>query len=303
MYDIVILGGGPAAITAAVYIGRKRLNALLLTKNIGGQVLETMSVENYLGYSFIEGPELIQKFDTQLREHPIDIKLGYRVTKVRQADEHFEVDTESGESFLSKVVLYTLGKRARRLGVPGEDRLVGRGVSYCAVCDGPLFAGQKVTIVGGGDSALEAAYDLIKMAEHVYLVSLTPFTADPVLVERVVGAPNLTTFVEHIAEEIEGGEFVEAIRIRDLKTGERKRLESKAVFVEIGLIPNSEPLKGLVTLNKWGEVPVNTCCETEIPGLYAAGDVTDIPEKQIIVACGEGAKAALQASKYLQKNK
>jgi len=187
------------------------------------------------------------------------------------------------------------------LNVPGEERLKGRGVTYCAICDGPLFEGMKVAVIGGGNSALEAADDMTKIAEHVYLISLTPLTGDQILIDKVKGATNITIFIEHETLEITGDNFVSGIRIRDLKGGEERSLEVGGIFIEIGLSPNSELAKGLVNLNRLGEIEVNCACETGIPGLYAAGDVTNAPEKQIVVAAGEGAKAALQAHRYLQR--
>jgi len=185
--------------------------------------------------------------------------------------------------------------------VPGEAEFTGRGVTYCAICDGPVFSGQRVAVVGGGNSALEAALDMVKIAEHVDLVSLTPLTGDAILIDKLSGANNLSIFTEYQTEKIEGQDFVTGILIRNLKSGERKQLEITGVFIEIGLTPNSEAVSGLIELNKWGEVPVSCSCETTMPGLYAAGDVTNIPEKQIVVAAGEGAKAALQAHRYLQR--
>ena len=183
----------------------------------------------------------------------------------------------------------------------GESELTGRGVTYCAICDGPIFAGQRVAVVGGGNSALEAALDMVKIAEHVDLVSLTPLTGDPILIDQLNNAKNLSIFTEYQTEKIEGQSLVEGVLIKDLKSGAGKRLDVTGVFIEIGLEPNSDAVRRLIKLSKQGEVPINCSCETKIPGLYAAGDVTDIPEKQIIVAAGEGAKAALQAHRYLQR--
>ena len=185
--------------------------------------------------------------------------------------------------------------------MPGEVELVGRGVTYCAICDGPVFAGQKVAVVGGGNSAIEATLDMVKIAEHVALVSLTPLTADSILVEQLPAAKNLTTYIEYQTLRVEGKDFAEGIVIKGLKSGEEKRLDVTGVFIEIGLLPNSNAVKELLLLNKLGEVPISAFCETTVPGLYAAGDVTDVPEKQIIIAAGEGAKAALQAHRYLQR--
>ena len=301
MYELIIIGGGPAGMTAAVYAARKKINAMLLSKDLGGQPLWTMGVENYMGYQYIEGPELMDKFEKQVAQFPLEQKIGQGVAALSQTDGGFEVRTEGGESYQSKAAIIATGKRPRPLNVPGEERLKGRGVTYCAICDGPVFAGQKVAVIGGGNSALEAANDMLKIAEYVYLVSLTPLTGDQVLIDKVKDAPNQTTFLEHEVLDIQGSNRVEGITIRDLKTGEEKKLEVGGVFVEIGLIPNSDFAKGLTTLNKFGEIEVNRGCETGIPGLFAAGDVTNVLEKQIVVAAGDGAKAALQAQKYLQR--
>jgi len=301
MYELMIIGGGPAGLAASVYAARKRLKTLLVSGDIGGQINWTLGVENYLGYQFIEGPELIDKFQTQVNQYPIDQKIGYKVSRLEKTEGGFEAISEAGDKYQAKAVIFATGKRPRMLNVPGEVELTGRGVTYCAICDGPVFAGQRVAVVGGGNSALEAALDMVKIAEHVDLVSLTPLTGDAILVNKLADANNLSIFTEYQTEKIEGQDFVKGMLIKDLKSGESKRLEVTGVFIEIGLVPNSESVKGLVGLNKWGEVPVNCSCETTMPGLYAAGDVTDIPEKQIVVAAGEGAKAALQAHRYLQR--
>lgn len=301
MYELIIVGGGPAGMTAAVYAARKKLNTLLISKDIGGQPLTTSAVENYMGYQFIEGPELMAKFEEQVRQFPIDVQSGREVRRVCPVDGGFDVEVGGGEHYRAKAVIVATGKRPRELAVPGEERLRGRGVSYCAVCDGPLFARKRVAVVGGGNSALEAANDLVRLAEHVYLISLTPLTGDQVLIDRLEGVPNISFFLEHEVLEIVGQNVVEALTIRDLKTGAQRRLEVAGVFVEIGLVPNSDLLRGVAQINKEGEVVVNCLNETGIPGLYAAGDVTNVPEKQIVVAAGEGAKAALQAHRYLQR--
>ena len=301
MYDLIIVGGGPAGMTAAVYAARKRLNTLLLSKDVGGQVLWTMGVENYMGYQYIEGPELMQKFEEQVKQFPLDQKIGQGASTLSRVDVGFEVRAEGGESYQARAVIVATGKRPRQLNVPGEERLKGRGVTYCAICDGPIFAGEKVAVIGGGNSALEAAYDMVKIGDHVYLVSLTPLTGDQVLIEKVKEASNLTTLLEHEVLSIEGSNRVESLTVRDLKTGAEKKLEVGGVFVEIGLIPNSDVVRDIVKLNRLGEIEVNCACETGMPGLFAAGDVTNVPEKQIVVAAGEGAKAALAAHKYLQR--
>ena len=301
MYELMIIGGGPAGIAAAVYAARKQLKTLLLTVDIGGQINNTWGIENYLGYQFIEGPELINKFQTQMSQFPIDQKIGEKVSQLKKIKKGFEAITEAGNRYQARVAVFTTGKSPRKLGVLGEKELTGRGVTYCAICDGPVFAGQKVVVIGGGNSALEATLDMLKIAEHVDLVSLTKLTGDPVLIDRLSGAKNLSTYIEYQTEKIKGKDLVAGVVIKDVRSGEKKTLNVTGVFIEIGLVPNSSAVKELVKLNKWGEVPVSCACETTMPGLYAAGDVTDVPEKQIIVAAGEGAKAALQAHRYLQR--
>jgi alkyl hydroperoxide reductase subunit F len=321
VYDLMIIGGGPAGLAASVYAARKQLKTLLVSADIGGQVNTTLGVENYLGYQFIEGPELMDKFQIQVAQFPIDQKIGDKVSRLEKIDGGFEAILETGEKHKAIAVVYATGKKPRKLNVPGEAEFAGRGVTYCAICDGPVFAGQRVAVVGGGNSAVEAVLDMLKIAEHVDLVSLTPLTCDPVLAGQLGGgkditgqsgdakdiggqlaaAKNLGIFTEYQTDRIEGEDFVNGIVIKDVRSGETKRLDVTGVFIEIGLVPNSEPVSGLVKLNRLGEVPITPACETEIPGLYAAGDVTDVPEKQIVVAAGEGAKAALQAHRYLQR--
>ena len=302
MYDLMIIGGGPAGLAASVYAARKQLNTLLISVDIGGQVNRTLGIENYLGYQFIEGPELIDKFHDQIGQFPINQKIGNKVSKLAKIKGGFEAISETGEKYQSKAVIFVTGKRPKQLNVPGEAEYTGKGVTYCAICDGPVFAGQRVAVVGGGNSALEAALDMVKIAEHVDLVSLTELTGDAVLIDKLKDAKNLSIFTEYQTEKIQGREFVTGMLIRTLKNGEKtRRLKVTGVFIEIGQIPNSEPVRGLIEFNRRGEVPVNCACETTMPGLYAAGDVTDVPEKQIVIAAGEGAKAALQAHHYLQR--
>jgi alkyl hydroperoxide reductase subunit F len=301
MYELIIIGGGPAGMAAAVYAARKLINTVLVSGDIGGQVNWTNGVENYLGYQFIEGDELIAKFQQQVDQFPIEQKIGLEVTTITKIDGGFEVNTEQGDKFQGKVVLLATGKRPRLLNVDGEKELTGRGVTYCSICDGPDFTGQKVAVIGGGNSAIEAAMDMVKAAEHVDMVSMTPLTGDPIMIEKLTDTKNLTVFTEQQTEKILGQDQVEGIVIKDLKTGNLTQLEVTGVFVEIGLVPNSGMVRDLIKLNPAGEVPVNSFCETSVPGFFAAGDVTDAPEKQIIIAAGEGAKAALQAHRYLRR--
>lgn len=300
MHDLLIIGAGPAGLCATVYAARKRLKAALVSLDIGGQPNVTRGIENYLGYQFIEGPELVDRFYAQVKQFPMEQKIGYRVSRINSIEAGFEAISESGDRYRAKVVVFATGKKPKRLDVPGEKEFMGKGVSYCAVCDGPVFAGQRVAVVGGGNSAVTATLDMVNIADHVDLISNSPLTADPVLIEKLIEARNLSIHTRHQVLRIEGQDFVQGIVIKDLAEESEERLDVTGIFVEAGLIPNSEPVRHLVRLNKEGEVPISCYCETTMPGLYAAGDVTDVPEKQIIVAAGEGAKAALQAHRYLQ---
>ncbi len=301
MYDLIIVGAGPAGLAAGVYTARKKLNALIVSRDIGGQANRTTGVENYLGYQLVAGAELMEKFHSQVAQYPIEQKIGEVVTRVDKADNVFNVRTESGAGYQSRAVIYAAGKSPRMLDVPGETEFANRGVTYCSICDGPIFAGQKVAVIGGGNSALESAIDMTKIAEYVYLVSMTRLTADEILVDRLKAARNVTIFTGFQVERIEGDRFVTSLTIKEIVSGKQQKIELGGVFIEIGLQPNTGPVKHLLRLNEVGEIPINCACETEVPALYAAGDVTISPEKQILIAAGEGAKAALQAHRYIRR--
>ncbi|MDM7999552.1 MAG: FAD-dependent oxidoreductase [Dehalococcoidia bacterium] len=300
MHEVMIIGAGPAGMTAAVYAARKRLKTLLVSKDIGGQAIWSSKIENYMGYQFIEGAELMRKFDDQVKLFPIDQMIGEEVTALERSNGTFQVRTAGGETLQAQALILASGKHPRLLNVPGEERLRGRGVSYCATCDAPLFSGQAVAVVGGGNSALEAARDLISIADHVFLVSPTKITGDPLVFDRLKSASNFTAFLEAEVTEINGSKLVEGVKIRDRQSGRRDEVRVGGVFVEIGRVPASELAKDLTGVNQFGEIEVNRNCETAVPGLFAAGDVTDVLDKQIVIAAAEGAKAALQAHRYLQ---
>lgn len=302
MYDLMIIGAGPAGLAASIYAARKELKTVLVSGDIGGQMNTTSGIENYLGYQLVEGLELVDKFNDQIDQYPIEQKIGDKALKIRQVKGGFEAVTTAGDKYRARAVVYAAGKKPRKLGVAGENEMTGRGVSYCAICDGPVFKGKRVAIVGGGNSGLGAALDMLNIAEHVDLVTMAGLTGDEVLANQLPRkSSKLAIYTEHMVTEIMGEGFVSGLMIKDVKSGTEKKLDVAAVFIEIGLVPNSSALKGLVKLNEWGEVPVNSSAETAIVGLYAAGDVTDVPEKQIVVAAGEGAKATLQAHRYLQR--
>lgn len=298
--DLLILGAGPAGLTASIYAARKMMDFLVLTKDIGGQAMWSVKVENYLGYSPITGLELVQKFEDHVREFGIKIEHDPAL-KVEPLKEErlFRVVTESGSQYLSKTVIVATGKSPRYLNVPGEKEHIGRGVAFCATCDAPLFQGQQVAVIGGGNAALDAAMQLTDIAAHVYVVSIEDWTGDPVTRKKLEAKENVTALKYHSTIEIIGDGFVKGIRVKDLKTGEEKLLDVTGVFVEIGSVPNSHVVKDVCEINRAGEIVINCYTETSYPGIFAAGDVSSVPDKQIIIAAGEGAKAALRAYEYL----
>lgn len=302
MHDLIIIGGGPAGMTAAVYAARKRLDAVLITKDLGGQVLWTREIENYLGFQYITGPELIAKFEEHLRRYPATI-IYDEVTKLeREGDGTFLVRCRERDH-RAKAVIVASGKRPRRLCVPGEEEYTGRGVGYCATCDGPLYAGKTVAVVGGGNSALQAAIELSGIAAGVHLVVRGGFRADPVLVDKLRATTGVEVQRGYVVRGIGGGDTVERLTLAAVADGRERTLAVHGVFVEIGLDPNSEFIAGVTGLNEQREIEVDCRTATGVPGLFAAGDVTDGPDKQIVIAAGDGAKAALVACEYLLRQR
>jgi len=299
MYDLIIIGAGPAGITAAVYASRKKMDFLVLTKDIGGQAAWSGDIENYTGYQFITGPELAQKFEEHMRKYNIPVKEGEEAIEVKVLGEEISVKTNKSE-YKSKTIIIASGKRSKELGVSGEKEFKNRGLTYCATCDGPLFAQKDVAVIGGGNSALDAALQLIKIAGRVYLVNNTPgLGGDLIMRQKVEQAANVVLFNDSRVLEISGSQMVESIKI--LKAGKEESIPVQGVFVEIGLVPNSAFIKD-VEKNEHGEIKINSRNETSIPAIFAAGDVTDTPQKQIIIAAGEGSKAALSAFYYLAQH-
>jgi alkyl hydroperoxide reductase subunit F len=299
MYDLIIIGGGPAGLTAAVYAARKKMNTLLLTKEFGGQLMWTKEIENYMGYQFISGPELMGKFEEQVKRFAVAIQYEEVNGLIVNQDGTFLVKTEEKE-YQSKTVILATGKRPRGLDIPGEKEFTGRGVSYCATCDGPFFDNKAVAVIGGGNSAVQAALELSNIAHTVYLVVRNDhYIADPIILEKMKVATNIIEKIGYESEGIYGNEVVEKITIREITTGKLQDLAIEGVFVEIGLEPNSEYVEDIVRMNKRKELMVDCRSRTNIPGVYAAGDITDGPDKQIVIAAGDGAKAALMAYDYL----
>jgi len=298
IHDVIIVGGGPAGLTAATYLGRKALNTLIITQNIGGQALLSIGIENYMGYQFVAGQELMNKFEEQV--HQYNVKTVYdEVTKVYKENDRFVALTTNSEKFYGKAVIIATGKRSRTLNAKGIDSYIGRGVSYCATCDGPLFAGLDVAVIGGGNSAVTTGIELKGIAQKVYMISRNPWRADEIYIEKMKDAPNVEVLIGYEVVEIVGNDAVRAAVIQKISDKSRKTIALQGIFVEIGLIPNSHMVKDLVALNQDSEIIVGCDCSTSLPGVFGAGDVTNVPEKQIIVAAGEGAKAAISAYKYL----
>jgi len=282
-----------------VYCMRKGVSTGLITMDFGGQLTDTSSVENYMGYSYISGIDLANRFKEQMRQFEIAVIDGKKAAAIEDGREKI-VRLEDGSAFRARSLIITTGKSWRRLGVPGETELTGRGVAYCAICDAPLFAGKRVVVVGGGNSGIESAIDLAKIAEHVTVVQfLAELTADKILVDAFSAFTNTTVLYEHEVVEIVGEQQVEKVRIRNRANGEISALQAQGIFIEIGLVPNTTPVKDLLQLNEYGEIEVDCACRTSRPGIFAAGDVTSVPYKQIIIAAGEGAKAALSACDYV----
>lgn len=296
MYELIVIGAGPAGITAAIYAVRKRISTLVITEDIGGQAALSGDVENYTGYQFISGPELALKFEEHLRRFDIVLKENEEVRQLNKLDDAVQVRTDKGV-YEGKSVIIASGKRSRELGVPGEKEFKNKGLTYCATCDAPIFAGKDVAVIGGGNSALDAAIQLIKIARRIYIINAAgQLTGDPVMRDIVLQSPKASVFNSSHVTAILGEKMVNAIKIK--KDNVEETLSVQGVFVEIGLIPNSEFARD-VERNRYDEIKVNPYNETSIPGIFAAGDVTDVPEKQIVIAAGEGSKAALSVFKYL----
>jgi alkyl hydroperoxide reductase subunit F len=299
MLDLIIVGAGPAGITASVYAARKKMELLVITEDIGGQTAWSGDIENYTGYQFISGPDLAAKFEEHMRKFAIQLKSNEKVLELGKTGDKIHVHTDKGD-YESRTAVVASGKRSRELNVPGEKEFKNRGLTYCATCDGPLFSGKDVAVIGGGNSALDAALQLIKIARHIHIINITgSLTGDPIMQDKLMQAKNVTFSNNAQVTAVLGKKFVSGIRVR--KDSQESVIPVEGVFVEIGLIPNSEFAKEL-DKNEYGEIKVNSRNETNIPGIFAAGDVTDVPEKQIIIAAGEGSKAALSVFRYLMQH-
>lgn len=296
MYDLIIVGAGPAGITAAVYAARKRMNFMMVSKDVGGQTTWSGDVENYLGYQFITGPDLAVKFKEHLDKFNVELKVGEGATLVKRESDIIKVQTDKG-SYEARTAIVASGRIPRRLGAEGETQFINRGVTYCATCDGPLFADMDVAVVGGGNSGLDAVLQLVNIASKIHLIEVAPtLKADPIMVEKAKASGKVEIYTGTKIESVYGDTFVKGIRAR--RGNETFDIAVQGIFVEIGSTPVSNIVPD-VAKNTFGEIIVDPKCRTNIPGIFAAGDVTDVPAKQIIVACGEGCKALLTAFEYL----
>jgi NADH-dependent peroxiredoxin subunit F len=304
IFDTIIIGGGPAGISAAIYAVRKNLKVLLITKNIGGQAALSGDIENYLGFSLITGAELAQKFRDEVKKfenNGLWVKEGEEVVTLSGQDPNFMVTTAQGGEYHGKTILIASGRVPRLLNVPGEREFLGKGVATCATCDAPLFKNKDVAVVGGGNSALDAAFSLMKIASSVTIINLTPdVKGDEILIRNVKGSPIVKILNTHQVLEIQGDQFVNGIKIQDLNTKEGQILPVSGVFIEIGWIP-STGFDQLTHKNSIGEIMVDEFGETSVPGIYSAGDVNDLWGEQIVIAAGEGAKVALKVAEHLAK--
>jgi alkyl hydroperoxide reductase subunit F len=300
-YDVLIVGAGPAGLTAGMYCARKMLKTVIISENIGGQALESWTIENYMGYRLVTGEDLIKKFEEQIRSLNIRIDLD-GVTDISRDGDGFAIKTITGATYKATCIILAQGNRAKKLGVAGEERYLGRGLSICSTCDGPLYRGKKVAVVGGGNSALQTAVEMSGLASTVSLIVRSSIRADEVYVKLLESKPNITTHMPAEVIALHGDQFLTGITIKD-GHGVEQTISMDGIFVEIGWQPNTDMVKELVNLNDRGEVSVDLDCHTNAAGIFAAGDVTSVKSKQIIIAAGEGAKAALEAHDYIMRNK
>jgi len=303
-FDVLIVGGGPAGAAAAVYAARKGIRVGVAAERFGGQVNDTMSIENYISVLETDGPKFAAALEAQVRHYDVDIMNLQRADKIVPAAQPgglTEVHLANGGVLKSRSVILSTGARWRNVNVPGEQEYKNKGVAYCPHCDGPLFKGKRVAVIGGGNSGVEAAIDLAGVVEHVTLIEfLDQLKADAVLVSKLRSLPNVEIHVNAQTTEITGdGQKVNGLRYKDRATNQEHLVELAGVFVQIGLVPNTEFLKGTLELSRFGEIVVDAKGHTNVPGVFAAGDATTVPYKQIVIAAGDGAKAALSAFDYL----
>ncbi|KJJ62486.1 alkyl hydroperoxide reductase subunit F [Pseudomonas sp. Choline-3u-10] len=302
-FDVLVVGGGPAGAAAAIYAARKGIRTGVAAERFGGQVLDTMAIENFISVNETEGPKLARALENHVREYDVDIMNLQRAAQLIPGSDGglHEIKLENGGSLKAKTLILATGARWREMNVPGEQEYRGRGVAYCPHCDGPLFKGKRVAVIGGGNSGVEAAIDLAGIVAQVTLIEFdSQLRADAVLQKKLHSLPNVTVITSALTSEVTGdGKKVTGLTYKDRNSSEFHELELDGIFVQIGLLPNSDWLKGTVELTSRGEIIVDARGETSLPGIFAAGDVTTVPYKQIVIAVGEGAKASLSAFDHL----
>ncbi len=301
-YDILIIGGGPAGSSAAIYSARKGIRTGIVAERFGGQVMDTLGIENFISVKATEGPKLVTALEEHVKEYEVDIMNLQRAKSIQKNDENalFEVELENGGKLKSKSVIVATGARWKELNIPGEKEFKGKGVAYCPHCDGPLFKGKHVAVIGGGNSGVEAAIDLANIVGHVTLFEFAPeLKADDILQKRLYSLSNVDVVLNAQTLEVLGADKVNSMIYLDRKTNEKKTISLEGIFIQIGLLPNTDFVKNTVDLSKFGEIIIDGHGQSSLPGLFAAGDVTTVPYKQIIIALGEGAKASLGAFDYL----
>lgn len=299
VWDVAVVGGGPAGLSAALYAARKNLATILIALDLGGQVGITHLVTNYPGLPVVEGPELVRLMFEQAYMYGLERLIGERVQNIRVDGRAKVLELASGKEIKARAVIIASGAQKRRLEIPGEREFAGRGVVYCSTCDGPFYRDKTIAIVGGGNSALEAAIEMSGIAKKVRVVSRGPWTGDEVLRDKARSSPGVTPLEGFEPVEIIGNEVVEKLVLRDTASGKKRSLKVDGVFIEVGLSPNSDLLLDLASTNQRGEVIVDGMGDTGVRGVFAAGDVTATKEKQIVIAAGDGARAALAAFDYL----
>ena len=300
--DVTIIGAGPAGVAAAIYTARKGLKVTMVADRIGGQVKDTQDIENLISVPLTTGSELSANFEKHLHEYDITLKEHVSVKEISETEaENYRIHLNTGETFETRSIILATGAQWRKLGVPGEDENVGKGVAYCAHCDGPFFKGKDISVIGGGNSGIEAALDLAGIVKHVTVLEFADeLKADQVLINKAKEKANIEFITGAATQEIKAQDGkVTSIVYQDRSSSETKELDVSAVFVQIGLVPNTEFVKGFVDLNRFGEIEIDERCRTDRKGIFACGDVTTVPFKQINIAMGEGSKAALSAFEYL----
>jgi len=301
-FDVLVIGGGPAGASAAVYAARKGIRTGIVAERFGGQIMDTLGIENFISVKYTEGPKLAASLEEHVKEYNVDIMNTQRAKRLEKKD-LVEIELENGAVLKSKAVILSTGARWRNVGVPGEAEFKNKGVAYCPHCDGPLFEGKHVAVIGGGNSGIEAAIDLAGIVRHVTVIEFLPeLKADSVLQERLHSLPNVTVITNAQTKEIHGNDTVNGISYINRETNEEHHIELEGVFVQIGLVPNTDWLEGSVERTSRGEIIVDNHGATNIPGVFAAGDCTNSAYKQIIISMGSGATAALGAFDYLIRN-